>query len=209
MDPDELQATYDHVAEKYADTFFDELDRKPFDRELLDAFADRVRGRGLVLDIGCGPGHIGRYLHDRGVEIAGVDLSTEMVELARRLNPDMAFEVGDMAALAAGDAGLAGIVAFYSVIHISRDDVPGVLREFRRVISPGGELVISVHVGTGSFRREDFLGEQVPFEATFFERDELVSLVEGAGLRVEEAIQRAPYDDEAQTQRLYVRALVP
>jgi SAM-dependent methyltransferase len=209
VDPAELRASYDHVAKKYADSFFDELDRKRFDRELLDAYAERLRGQGLVLDIGCGPGQIGRYLHDRGVEVAGVDFSPEMVEVARRLNPAMRFAVGDMTALDVEDAALAGLVAFYSVIHIPREGVPGVMQEFRRVIRPGGEMLISVHAGTGSFRRGDFLGEQVPFEATFFERNELVGLVEGAGFQLEEAIQRAPYDDEAQTQRLYLRALVP
>ncbi|MGQ0804525.1 MAG: class I SAM-dependent DNA methyltransferase [Actinomycetota bacterium] len=209
MDPDELRASYDRVAETYADTFFDELDRKPFDRELLDAYAERTRDQGLVLDVGCGPGHIARYLHERGVDAAGIDLSPEMVELARRLNPNLRFEVGDMAAPDFDDAAVAGIVAFYSVIHIAREGVPGVMREFRRVIRAGGELVVAVHAGTGSVHRDDFLGEPVPFEATFFERDELVSLVEGAGFRIEQAIQRAPYDTEAPTQRLYVRALVP
>lgn len=209
MDSDELRASYDQVAETYADTFFDELDRKLFDRELLDAYAERTQDRGLVLDIGCGPGHIARYLHERGVEVAGVDLSPEMVEVARRLNPGLRFDVGDMGALDVEDAALAGVVAFYSVIHIPREGVPGVMREFWRVIRTGGELVVAVHAGTGSVRRDDFLGKPVPFEATFFERNELVSLVEGAGFRVEEAIQRAPYDTEAPTQRLYVRALVP
>ena len=209
MERDELRASYDHVAEKYAATFLDELNRKPFDRELLDAYADRLRGQGLVLEVGCGPGHIGRYLHDRGVEVAGVDLSPEMVAVARRLNPDMRFEVGDMAALDIEDASLAGIIAFYSVIHIPRDDVPGVLREFRRVLRAGGEFVISAHGGTGVLRREDFIEEPVPMEATLFERDELVGLIEGAGFRLAEAVQRAPYHEEAQTQRIYVRALVP
>ncbi len=104
MDSDELRASYDQVAETYADTFFDELDRKLFDRELLDAYAERTQDRGLVLDIGCGPGHIARYLHERGVEVAGVDLSPEMVEVARRLNPGLRFDVGDMGALDVEDA---------------------------------------------------------------------------------------------------------
>jgi SAM-dependent methyltransferase len=83
------------------------LDRSPFadDRELadrlfrlgselLDGFADRWRGAGLVLDVGCGPGHIARYLHERGVEIAGVDLSPRTVEVARKRTADLPFEVG-------------------------------------------------------------------------------------------------------------------
>jgi SAM-dependent methyltransferase len=209
VDPDDHRASYDQVAEAYAETFFDELDGKPFDRNLLDAFAERRKHDGLVLDVGCGPGHIARYLHERGVEVAGVDLSPRMVEVARRLNPGLRFEVGDMAAFDFDGDAVVGLVAFYSIIHIPREGVPDVLREFRRVVRSGGELVIAIHAGTGSVRRDELLGQPVPFEATFFERDELVSLVEGAGFRVDEAIQRVPYDTESQTQRLYVRALAP
>src|SRR5207253_2176096 len=90
----DLAGTYDRVAEPYGEQFFDELARKPFDRELLDRFAARLSGRGLVCDVGCGPGHVGRYLTERGVDVFGLDLSSEMVALARRRNPSMRFEQG-------------------------------------------------------------------------------------------------------------------
>ena len=75
---DGIRATYDAVAELYAQAFVDELQRKPFDRELLGRYAELVRGRGAVWDIGCGPGHVGRYLHERGIPVSGFDLSAEM-----------------------------------------------------------------------------------------------------------------------------------
>ena len=92
----ELEASYDRVAEQYADEFFRELERKPFDRELLEAFAECVRARGEVCEIGCGPGQISRYLQDRGATMRGIDLSREMVKLAQRLNPDISSEQGNM-----------------------------------------------------------------------------------------------------------------
>ena len=75
----ELQAGYDRVAEHYATEYFDELKRKPFDRELLDTFAESVRDDGRVCELGCGPGQVARYLKDRGVDMCGLDLSGEMV----------------------------------------------------------------------------------------------------------------------------------
>jgi trans-aconitate methyltransferase len=84
--PSELEASYDRVAKQYADEFFRELERKPFDRELLDTFAESVCRGGEVCEIGCGPGHISRYLQDRGATMRGIDLSGEMVKWARRLN---------------------------------------------------------------------------------------------------------------------------
>ena len=53
------------------------------DRQLLDRFAASVQDRGPVCDLGCGPGHVARYLSERKVQVCGVDLSPEMVKRAR------------------------------------------------------------------------------------------------------------------------------
>ncbi len=120
----DLQTSYDRVAGEYARHLFDELKDKPFDRQVLDRFAARLRGRGVVCDLGCGPGQVARYLHERGAEVIGVDLSPGMVACARRLNPGIAFHQGTMLALDAADGTWAGIAAFYSIIHIPRPEVP-------------------------------------------------------------------------------------
>jgi trans-aconitate methyltransferase len=65
--PNEVEDSYDRVAKEYATRIFRELNHKPLDRELLDRFALRVHGIGPVCDLGCGPGHVARYLHERGV----------------------------------------------------------------------------------------------------------------------------------------------
>jgi SAM-dependent methyltransferase len=204
VQPDKLRSSYDAVAEVYAQKFFDELSRKPFDRALLDAFADALPAP-TALDVGCGPGHVGGYLRERGLDVTGVDLSPMMIELARQLNPGIRFEVADMRNLKAV-ATFGGIAAFYSVIHIPREEVPAVLREFRRALMPGGRLLLSVHGGSGTVTTQEFLGRQVPFEATLFEQGELVDLTTAAGFEVTTATIRSPYDFESQTPRLYVAA---
>src|SRR3954470_14014646 len=95
----EVQSSYDRVAEDYARRIFGELEHKPFDRQLLDRFAARVQTLGSACDLGCGPGHVARYFHERGVRVIGVDLSPVMVELARRLNPGIEFRPGNMLSL--------------------------------------------------------------------------------------------------------------
>jgi len=205
MQPDEVRSSYDMVAETYATKFFDELSRKPFDRRLLDEFAAALPARG-VLDVGCGPGHVAGYLSERGLDATGVDLSPAMVEIARRLNPKIPFHEADMRELPVADSSVGGIAAFYSVIHIPRKDVPAVLLEFRRVLIPSGRLLVAVHGGSGTITSQDFMGKQAPFEATLFEKDELVDLITSAGFEVTTATIRAPYDFESQTPRLYVAA---
>ena len=84
----DTQDSYDRIADEYARQIYGELAGKPLDREVLDRFAARLRGRGVVCDIGCGPGQIGRYLADRGLDVVGVDLSPGMLAQAAALNPD-------------------------------------------------------------------------------------------------------------------------
>src|ERR1700678_631851 len=90
-----VQKTYDDLSAEYAVHVAGELAGKPLDRRLLDRFAEQVRGAGPVCDLGCGPGHVARYLHDCGVQVMGLDLSPVMVEQARRLNPHIEFWKGN------------------------------------------------------------------------------------------------------------------
>jgi ubiquinone/menaquinone biosynthesis C-methylase UbiE len=104
----ELEASYDRIAAHYAEEFFAEFKRKPFDCEVLEAFAESMRALGQVCEVGCGPGQISRFLQDRGVQICGLDLSEEMIKFARELNPDITFTRGDMMALELPNNSFAG-----------------------------------------------------------------------------------------------------
>jgi len=115
-----MRDSYDSVARVYAAHLASELSGKPLDRHLLNRFAEEMRGRGLVADLGCGPGHVARYLHQQGVTMVGIDLSPQMIEEARRLNPELEFRVGDMRTLDLSTESLTGVVAFYSIVHFER-----------------------------------------------------------------------------------------
>lgn len=208
----QLQSSYDRVAPKYADTFFDELSRKPFDRALLDRYVELVRAMepgGPVWDLGCGPGQIGRYMANRGLDVTGLDLSARMVAHARRLNPTMRFVQGTMLALPVADGALAGIVAFYSVIHLARDEVPRALREFYRALRAGAPLLLAFHGGEGELFAEEMLGEPVTIHATLFGGDEMAGYARQAGFTSIEVSSRPPYDFEHQTLRVYLLAAKP
>ncbi len=201
-----IAASYDRVAAAYAEAFFDELERKPLDRALLDGFAAELAGSGAVCDLGCGPGQVARYLVERGVEVFGLDLSREMVAVARRRNPHLCFRQGDLLALEVADGAWAGIVAFYSLIHVPRRAVPAALAELRRVLRPDGVLLLAVHGGSGEVQADEWFGQPVQLAATLFEPDELVAALQDAGFVVSELQERPPYDFEYQSRRLYLSA---
>ena len=201
----ELRGSYDTVAAKYEQRFADELESKPRDRELLEAFAAAVADP--VVEIGCGPGQIGSFVKRRGRHVVGLDLSSEMAALARvRLEAAL---VGDMRSLPIQTAKLGGLVAFYSLIHIPREQIGAVLAEFHRVLRPGGRVLFSAHEGRGEIELDEFIGEPVRVAATFFELDELVAASRAAGFEITFAERRNPYASESETVRLYIEAAKP
>jgi SAM-dependent methyltransferase len=156
----DTRTSYDTVAVAYADLLRDALPGFPYLRGALSLFADLVHGTGggPVADVGCGPGHITAYLRERGADAFGIDLSPAMIEVARREHPGTRFEVGSMTDLDLADASVAGLVAFWSLIHIPDEAVAATLGQFRRVLRPGGPLLLGFHVGEGSQHKTEGYG---------------------------------------------------
>ena len=206
----DTQIGYDRVAAPYAKQLFHELDYKPFDRHLLAMFAELVKGKGAACDIGCGPGQIARYLHEHGVTMCGVDLSPAMIERANRLTPGVEFQQGNMLALSVPDETWAGIAAFYSLIHIPRNDLPTALSELRRVLKPGGLLLITFHIGDETLHLDEWWGHNVNVDFHLFRPGEITAFLSDAGFTIEEAIERDPYPEvEHQSRRCYIFARRP
>ena len=160
-----IRATYDAIAEPYALALSDELDGKPIDRALLDSFAE-LAGGGQLLDLGCGPGHVTGYLAERHPDVRGIDLSPEMIRIARERHPRLRFDVGSMLELPIGSDALAGVAALYSVIHLSPVDRATAFAEMARTVRPGGWVTIAFHVDG-----PDVLAGDRTNVSTWYERD--------------------------------------
>ena len=213
MEPDRIQSLesgYDEVAGAYVEKIYGELAHKPLDRELLDAFAAEVLGAGPVCDLGCGPGHVSRYLRDRGVDGMGFDLSGGMLAHAPRLNPDITFVQGDMTALTVPDAAWAGIVAFYSLIHVPHGEMVEALRGLRRVLKAGAPLFLAFHRGDEDLHVEDLFGHRVSLDFFLYRTGEMSDHLRSAGFEIERATERDPYPDvEYPSRRSYILARTP
>lgn len=193
----ETRTSYDTIAADYAERTRDDLPSKPLDRAMLDVFAQLVREAGLgpVADLGCGPGTAAVYLHERGVDVFGIDLSPRMVALARQTHPDLRFEVGSMTALDLPDGSLGGVVAWYSIIHMPPEELPGVFAEFHRVLAPGGHALLAFQVGEEPQRRTEWFGHAVTLSLTRPTPERAVELLGQAGLVTQARLLREPADD--------------
>lgn len=198
---------WDRVADRYLELFRHELDGKPFDRRALDAFAARVGRSGRVCDAGCGPcGHVTRYLVDRGLDVVGVDVSSRCIALARAEQPALRFEEMDMAALAFAGGELDGVIAYYAIHYQPAAALPAVLAEFRRVLRPGGQLLLVAKAGAGEGWIEDPMGGRERVFWAGFTSEELTTAAARAGFTLDAVDVRPPQPDEIAAERIYLAA---
>jgi len=206
-DPDSIRISYDSVAEAYAEHLFFELEQKPLDRHLLNRFAEAVRNHGLVSDLGCGPGHVARYLHEQGVQTLGIDLSPEMIRRAAERSPGLEFRAGDFRHLDLADGSLAGIVAFYAIVHLEPHELVPAFREFRRVLTTDGALLVAFHIGDETTHLDELFERPVSLDFRLLRPRDIIEALQSAGFRVMETIERDPYDGaEYPSRRCYLFA---
>ncbi|QXC59773.1 DUF480 domain-containing protein [Aquihabitans sp. G128] len=205
-------AAYDEVAGSYADHLLDELDRKPFDRWLLERVADLAEG-GPVADAGCGPGQVTFHLAAAGADVRGFDLSPGMVAEASRRFPELGFAVGDLTALpapAGGAAGWAAVTAWYSLVHLAGSELPPAVALLTAALRPGGWLAFALHLGSEVRHFDDWWDHAVDVDFTLHAADQVLRAVATAGLVEVEWYRRSPIAGaEVETERLYVLARRP
>lgn len=142
---DQVRRAYGVVAEQYIDLFGSTMQ---VDQDDLDLIARHLSIRpGAVLDAGCGPGHLTAHLRALDVDATGLDIVPEFLDHARITHHGGRYLRGSMRRLPVPDGCLAGILAWYSLIHIAPDDLDDVLAELRRAIAPGGTLVVGFFDG--------------------------------------------------------------
>jgi ubiquinone/menaquinone biosynthesis C-methylase UbiE len=178
------RASYDTVAADYAKLLSGLLAEIPLDRAMLTTFAELVQadGNGPVADIGCGPGRITTFLDGLGLNVSGIDLSPGMVAVARESYPRLRFEEGSLLSLDLADGSLAGVVAWYSIIHTPRAQLPQIFAEFYRVLAPGGRLLLAFKVGDEVRHLDHAYGHDLSLDVYWLTPDHVAGLLEEAGL---------------------------
>jgi len=203
-----VESVYDAVAKEYAEAFSGEHEKKPKDQEILGRFAREIGDRRPVWDMGCGPGQTAAYLKELGVEISGLDLSEKSVEQARALHPEIHFQKGSLLELEFEDDSIAGVVAFYAIVHFSEEQAGVAFREVFRVLQPGGLFLVTFHIGEEKIHVDEFLGKEVHIDFIFFTTDFICRCLKECGFEKIELIEREPYPEvEYESRRAYVFAV--
>ncbi len=189
---------------------YDEV--RPADAEWQEVFellaAEAGLDRGRVLDVGCGTGRLVAALTERGVEASGVDVSPEMLAVARRKLPHCTFVEGRAEQLPCGDAAFERVV-FSLVVHLV--DRPTAFAEAFRVLAPSGVAAIVTfdrsHFG-GYYLQKFFPSVRAIDELRFPDEATLRAELAAAGFgftRIVPLSQQATLDRESVLRRVRSR----
>jgi SAM-dependent methyltransferase len=174
-----VQAGYDELAPRFGE-WGERIEGDPWER-FLDDLAGRLPDGASVLDLGCGNGAKTARLARR-FEVVGVDISEEQLRLARAQVPGATFVQADFAELDVPAESLDAVTAFYSMVHVPRDQHPDLFARIRRWLRPGGLFLASLsHVG-GPDRTEEWLGVEMFFSG--FDAETNRRLVREAGFEL-------------------------
>lgn len=197
--PDHITSTraiYDFSAAEYASavgTTVTAAFERPIDRAILNAFAEDLAAvsHAPVLDIGCGVGRVTSYLHERGLDVRGIDLSPGMIAIARSAHPHLAFDVAPMTELPVDHGSLAAVVLWYSIIHTPPALLLDVWNELARVLAPNGRVLVGFQAGNNEeVQRENDHGSSMTMIWYRHNSDDVVQSVERAGFVVHTRIWR-------------------
>jgi len=157
---------YDSFAEAYAASNENNLINAYYERPAMLALAGDVAGR-RILDAGCGSGPLFAALLGRGAIVTGIDKSAGMVELARRrLGDDADLQVADLGSPLPFPDGMFDDVTASLVLHYLKDWGPA-LDELRRVLKPGGRLIMSVDHPLVTYLADREAGHEPDYFATY------------------------------------------
>ena len=174
-----VKKDYDLIANQYCDEFGVEIK----DIQLLDEFKSLLKPNSKVIDLGGGSGKVTKYLIDNDFDCTCYDFSEEMMRNALALFPNIPYILDDILYLRKHfeDKSTDGIVAFYSLFHIPKDDMKILLKDIRKVLKSAGYFLSSFQLGTGEeFVDEPYLndkGNKVLF-MNYYSKEELLALFE-------------------------------
>jgi SAM-dependent methyltransferase len=185
----ETVSAYERCAESYAQSTRGEP--SSMHSRMIDAFVERVRSGGHVLEVGSGPGWDADYLESEGIRVHRTDVTQAFIEFQNRRGK----RIAKLDLLNDGIQGcFDGILCLYVLQHIARSAMDEVLAKFSAALAPHGTLLIALREGEGELREVD--SSSGVYHITLWPRPELITRLVRAAFTVEQAETFADSDGE-------------
>lgn len=172
---------YNNIAKQYADEFYYDTS----DDKYIDKFLRKLNGK-RVLDVGCGLGEDCKRIEEKGFDATGIDLSENMLKIAKNKYPNGKFEIMDMTNITYPENSFDGIISNCSLIHIPTELLPQTLETFKRVLKPNGKLLLILQEGRGEKMVEEPFKLGTYIYMNYFSVESITKLLREHNFKVEE-----------------------
>lgn len=173
-------SVYDKIASQYALSFKE----KPEEKELIEEFISKMPSHAKILDVGCGNADYYKLFQEHEMDYIGIDLSENMINVARKQNPKGKFLVQDMLDLDFSVGEFDGVFCFYSLIHISNSEIGRVLSNINFVLNPEGKVLLSVQEGEGEVFIESQYTSEGKIYVNLFSESKIVDILQQFGFKI-------------------------
>ncbi len=176
-----VKTGYNVCAKNYADNR-DLLKNEKY----LQTLVTYLKPKSKILDIGCGSGvPISKYFFDQNFDVTGLDISEEMIKLAKNNLPQCTFLVQDMTDINLPNNSFDAIVAFYSIIHVPREEHKTLLQKLHSLLKKGGYILITMGSDEWEDTSEDFHGAKMFW--SHYDSKKNIKLVKESGFDIIES----------------------
>lgn len=191
---------------KTANEYFKVVSKFDMLPEIID-FTDLVQKNGKILDLGCGPGHHSKYFTDLGFKVVGVDLSENMISLAKKSFKNIDFRVMDIYNLKFDSSTFDGIWASASLLHIEKSSIREVLIKLKDILNYNGIIYISLKIGDAEGMIIDDRYDNAPKFYSFFQVNEIKEILKELGFSItkSESVEKRNYYDTNRWLHLFVK----
>jgi ubiquinone/menaquinone biosynthesis C-methylase UbiE len=144
-----------------------------------------------VLDLGCGAGVLSTKQLAETFDVTGVDVSAVQLEIARRNVPRATFIQGDMASIAFPAQSFNAVTAFYSLIHVPRDEHAPTFRRIAHWLRSGGVFLAALSATDSPDWTGEWLGQQMFFSGFDAATNRKLLIDAGFELLIDEEVEIA------------------
>ena len=191
---------YNAIVQEYTEEFFDDKS----DEKYIDQFLQSLEGKN-VLDAGCGNGRDCKYINQKGFKFKGIDLSKEMLVIAKKMVPKVDFEVMDITNITYSDNSYDGIISNCSFFHIPVEELPKTLNSFSKILKPNGKLLLILQEGLGEAMIEEPFRKGVYIYINYFSVKQISELLLKHGFEIDSILkEESPNDLELGKGKLIV-----
>lgn len=169
---------YKELGKKYVLSTYDILSAE------LPEFISLLRPRSNVLDVGCAGGRDSQHFCNAGHKVMGIDVVEEFLKEARRRSPKAKFVRMDLLKIDLPDNSFDAIWAHAVLLHFSKDDLPKILKSFKKILKPGGLLHVRVKRGKGTRLVKEKLIEDKERVFTFYYKKEVEQAMKDSGYKI-------------------------